>query len=515
MDLGNLASLGYSGPEPILIATALAVFGADLVVRAKEHLGSMALFGCAAAVVASIGLRLPFSDRWLVQGLLHGEAGWLYSRMVVVDGFAVFFKVIFALAAFATIWMSLGSAEVRDVDEGEYYGLLLASTVGLFYMASASNLLMAYLALELVSLTSYVLTGVRRHDRRSGEAALKYLIYGGVASAVMIYGMSWLYGLAGSLDYRQINLTLLMPGRDGAGSVAAGVEPLTVFMALVLVLAGLGFKIASVPFHMWAPDVYQGAPIPVTAFLSVGSKAAGFALLIRLFYPGLSARADGGAWVVPAGVDWPALMLVVAVATMTLGNLTALGQRNVKRLLAYSSIAQAGYLLMGFVVLNDAGLRAMLFYLVTYYLMNLGAFLVVMVVANSTGREDIDGYRGLAWRGGAAPAVAMAIFLFSLAGIPPLAGFVGKFYLFAAVVEQRLYLLAAIGFANTLVALYYYARIVRTMFLDEPRGDEGVVALDAHNAFLLWFLAVPTIVLGIYWAPVIALAERSVRFFMG
>jgi NADH-quinone oxidoreductase subunit N len=266
---------------------------------------------------------------------------------------------------------------------------------------------------------------------------------------------------------------------------------------------------------MWVPDVYQGAPIPVTAFLSVGSKAAGFAMLIRLFYPGLSQPAEAGAWTLLGGVDWQSLMLVICMVTMTLGNLAALGQQNVKRLLAYSSIAHAGYTLMGFVVLNDTGLRAMLFYLVTYYLMNLGAFLVVMVVANSTGREDLDGFRGLAWRGGAVPAVAMAIFVFSLAGLPPLAGFVGKFYLFAAVVEERLYLLALVGFANTLVALYYYARIVRTMFLDQPRGDEGVVTLDAHNAFLLYFLAVPTIVLGIYWAPVIALAERSVRFFLG
>jgi NADH-quinone oxidoreductase subunit N len=290
---------------------------------------------------------------------------------------------------------------------------------------------------------------------------------------------------------------------------------LTVFVALVLVLAGLGFKIASAPFHMWAPDVYEGAPIPVTAFLSVGSKAAGFALLIRFFYPGLSTPGEGGTWTFPAGVDWPALMLVLCMVTMTLGNFAALGQQNVKRMLAYSSIAHAGYTLMGFVVLNDAGLRAMLFYLVTYYLMNLGAFLVVMVVANATGREDLDGYRGLAWRGGAVPAVAMAIFLFSLAGIPPLAGFVGKFYLFAVVVQEKYYLLAMVGFANTLVALYYYMRIIRTMFLDQPRGDEGVVALDTHNAFLLWFLAIPTIGLGLYWAPVIALAERSVRFFLG
>jgi NADH-quinone oxidoreductase subunit N len=385
--------------------------------------------------VASIGLRVPFSDAWLVQGLFGWGQGWLYSRMVVVDDFAVFFKLIFALAAFATIWMSLGSTEVQDADEGEYYGLVLASTVGLYYMASAANLLMAYLS--------------------------------------------------------------------------------TVFVALVLLLAGLGFKIASAPFHMWAPDVYEGAPIPVTAFLSVGSKAAGFALLIRFFYPGLSTPGEGGTWTFPAGVDWPALMLVLCMVTMTLGNFAALGQQNVKRMLAYSSIAHAGYTLMGFVVLNDAGLRAMLFYLVTYYLMNLGAFLVVMVVANATGREDLDGYRGLAWRGGAVPAVAMAIFLFSLAGIPPLAGFVGKFYLFAVVVQEKYYLLAMVGFANTLVALYYYMRIIRTMFLDQPRGDEGVVALDTHNAFLLWFLAIPTIGLGLYWAPVIALAERSVRFFLG
>jgi NADH-quinone oxidoreductase subunit N len=440
-----------------------------------------------------------------VQGLFGWGEGWLYGRMIVVDDFAVFFKVIFCLAAFVTVWMSLGSNEVRQSNEGEYYGLVLASTVGMFYMASAANLLMAYLSLEFVSLTSYVLTGYLRRNRRSGEAALKYLIYGGVASGTMIYGMSWLYGACGSLDYMQINAAL----------VRGDVNPLAIFIALVLIISGFGYKVASVPFHMWAPDVYQGAPIPVTAFLSVGSKAAGFAILMRLFYPGLSQAVEGGDWRFLAGVDWPQLMLVVCMVTMTLGNLAALSQTNLKRLLAYSSIAHAGYVLMGFVVLNDEGLRAMLFYLVTYYLMNLGAFLVVMVVVNSTGREDVDGFRGLAWRGGAVPAVAMAIFLFSLAGLPPFAGFIGKFYLFAAVVKEQFYLLALVGLLNSLVSLYYYARVVRTMFLDMPQGDEGAVVLDSHNAFLLWFLAVPTIILGIYWAPVFDLADRSVRFFLG
>ncbi len=505
MDLGSVESLAYSFPEMILIAAATLVFGADLVVRDKDRLGTLALFGCAFALVATIGLRIPFAEQALVQGVFGWGEGWLYHRMVIVDDPAVFFKVIFLLAAFVTVWMSLGSNEVRGTNAGEYYGLVLAATVGMAYMASAANLLMAYLSLEFVSLTSYVLTGYLRHNRRSGEAALKYLIYGGVASGTMIYGMSWLYGLAGSLDYLRIHEALSQ----------GGVDPLTVFIALVLILSGFGYKIAAVPFHMWAPDVYHGAPLPVTAFLSVGSKAAGFAILMRLFYPGLSEAVQGGDWQFLAGADWPQLMLVICMVTMTLGNLAAINQQNLKRLLAYSSIAHAGYMLMGFVVLNDDGLRAILFYLAVYYLMNLGAFLVVMVVVNSTGREDLEGFRGLAWRGGAVPAVAMAIFLFSLAGLPPLAGFIGKFYLFAAVVQEKFYVLALVGLANSVVALYYYARVVRTMFLDLPQGDEGVVTLDAHNAFLLCVLAVPTLVLGVYWTPLFDLADRSIRFFLG
>jgi NADH-quinone oxidoreductase subunit N len=317
--------------------------------------------------------------------------------------------------------------------------------------------------------------------------------------------MSWIFGLAGSMDFAAINVALAQgdPNR------------LTVFIALVLILVGLGFKIAMVPFHMWAPDVYHGAPIPVTAFLAVGSKAAGFALAIRFFYPALSRVTGAGTWQFIEGVDWPQLVLVLSMVTMTLGNLAALSQQNLKRLLAYSSIAHAGYTLMGFVVLSNDGLRAMLFYLVVYYMMNLGAFLVVMIVVNSTGREDVDGLRGLAWRGGTLPAVAMAVFLFSLAGLPPLAGFIGKFYLFAAVVEQHLYFLALVGVTNSVVSLYYYARIVKTMFLDFPDGTEPQVAVGLHNGSLLWTLAGATLVLGVYWSPIIRLVDRSLHFFVG
>jgi len=503
MNLGSVDSLAYIHPEGVLVVTILVIFVADLLVRDKERLGNVALIGATLALVFTSGLSL-FGHRFIA-GLQGWGEGWLFHRMMVLDNFAIFFKVVLALSAVGAVWMSLGSKEVNGPNQGEYYGILLASTLGMFFMASAVNLLTAYLALEFVSLTSYVLTGYLRHNRRSGEAALKYLIYGGVASGTMIYGMSWIFGLTGSMDYAEINAALLQGNPDR----------LTLFIALVLILAGFGYKIAAVPFHMWAPDVYHGAPIPVTAFLAVGSKAAGFALLMRFFYPALSKAGEGGTWELVAGVDWPQLMLVTSMVTMTLGNLAALNQQNVKRLLAYSSIAHAGYTLMGFVVLNDEGLRAMLFYLVVYYLMNLGAFLVVMVVANSTGREDLEGFRGLAWRGGALPAVAMAIFLFSLTGLPPLAGFIGKFYLFAAVVKEQFYYLAVVGALNSVVSLYYYVRIVKTMFLDSPLGTEGEVTLDPHNGSLLALLSVATVVLGVYWAPVFEFADRSARFFLG
>jgi NADH-quinone oxidoreductase subunit N len=509
---GTVESLGLYGPELILAATCLAVWTIDLVARErKDLLGEFALLGVALAVAATAGIALPFGSGPLFRGLSGGAEGWLFDRLLVVDGFSVFFKVLLGLAALAVVWMSIESKEIRGNHEGEYYGLLLCGALAMFTMASAANLLMAYLSLEFLSLVSYILTGYLRHSRRSAEAALKYLIYGGVASGAMIYGMSWLFGIAGSLDYARINEALFATGTE---------HRLAVFVALVLVLAGFGYKIAAVPFHMWAPDAYEGAPIPVTTFLAVGSKAAGFALAIRFFFPGISRSGTNGAWQVLDGVEWPQLLLVSSMLTMTLGNLAALNQTNLKRLLAYSSIAHAGYVLMGFVVRTDEGLRAMLFYLAAYYLMNLGAFLVVMWVADATGREDLEGYRGLAWRGGVFPAIAMTVFLFSLTGLPPFVGFIGKFYLFAAVVKEQFYVLAVVGVLNSVVSLYYYARIVRTMFLDFPAADDPPLRSPERSWIdrvvgvpgLTGVLAVLTIAFGIYWAPLVEFADRSIRF---
>jgi NADH-quinone oxidoreductase subunit N len=489
MDLGNLASLSHFLPELLLTAGVLLLVIVDLILRNKAPLGDLALIVTAGALVL---IAIEPAQR----------GAWLFHRMLVFDAFAVFFRALIALAALVAVWMSIGSAEVRRCDQGEYYAILLASTLGMFLMAEASNLLMAYLALELVSLTSYILTGFLRRNRRSQEAALKYLIYGGVASGTMIYGMSWIFGIAGSLDFGAINRALSAPGH---------LPVLTVFIALVLILAGLGYKIAAVPFHMWAPDVYTGAPIPVTTFLAVGSKAAGFALLTRFFFPAISRLGAGGSWQALHGVEWPQLLLIVCVVTMTLGNLAALQQTNMKRLLAYSSIAQAGYAL----ILTGDGIRAMLFYLFAYYVMDAGAFLVVMIVANATGREDLEAYRGLAWRGGAIPAVALAIFLLSLTGIPATIGFIGKFYIFAAVIRSRFYVLAVIGILNSTVSLYYYITPIRMMFLEEPRGDEAPVVFEPWNYGLMGVLASATVALGLYWTPIIAFADRSMHFFTG
>jgi NADH-quinone oxidoreductase subunit N len=493
MDLGSLASLRFFYPEVLLTAGMLLLVLIDLVLRDKGILGDLALIITAGALLV-IGLE-P-----------HSAGAWLFGRMLVYDPFAFFFRALIALAALVAVWMSMGSEEVHRCEQGEYYALLLASTLGMFLMAEAVNLLMAYLALEFVSLTSYVLTGILRHNRRSQEAALKYLIYGGVASGMMIYGMSWIFGLAGSLDFNVINRALFAGGQAPA---------LAIFIALVLILAGMGYKVASVPFHMWAPDVYEGAPIPITTFLAVGSKAAGFALLTRFFYPAISHLAAGGSWSVLKGVEWPQLLLIICAVTMTLGNLAALQQDNMKRLLAYSSIAQAGYALMGFVLLSNEGIRAMLVYLFAYYIMDAGAFLVVMIVANATGREDIGAYRGLAWRGGALPAIALAIFLLSLTGIPATIGFIGKFYVFAAAIREQFYILAVIGLLNSVVSLYYYMRPIKEMFLEQPDGDQPPFAIEFWNYGLMGVLAIATVALGLYPPPIIAFASRSLHFFIG
>ena len=405
----------------------------------------------------------------------------VFFGLIVCDPFSLAFRWI-ALGSVAIVVLLLSASKDLEPERlGESLGLTILIGVGLMLMAEANHLLMAYLAMELVSLSSYLLVAFLR-EPRSAEAGLKYLLFGALSSGIMLFGMSLLFGLTGSLAFPE-----LARATQGLAPPVTG----AVLVAAALLLAGLAFKVSMVPFHMWTPDAYEGAPIPVTALLSVGPKAAGLALLVRLMD-------------VLAPV-WPSIaptLLVLTVATMTLGNLVALAQTNVKRLLAYSTIGQVGYLLIGFVVNSDPGREGLLLYLIAYLFMNLGLFACAIAVVNDTGSEALEAFRGLAAR---APALAAwcAVFLLSLAGIPPLLGFLGKFLLFGSAIDQRQPALAIAGVINSAIALYYYVNIVRLMYFATPSAAGPLRPAPALQVAVA-VCAAGTLLLGLYPGPLLA-----------
>ncbi len=494
VSLENFGSLRHFLPEFILAGGALLIFVLDLIRgrQCNHHawLGIALLAGAGWATLASLGHH---------DGSTVGV--FLFENMLALDGLTQLFRLFFVLTGVLTLIMAVRSKELAN-GGGEFTALLLIIVLGMTLMAGAANLLMAYLALETVSLLSYTLVGSLKGSRRSHEAGLKYVIFGGVASGAMLYGFSWLYGMTGSLDIATI----------GSALQAGAAQPLPLFLATVLVLVGLGFKVAAVPFHMWCPDVYEGAPVTVTAFLSVGPKAAGFALILRVFY-GALAQPLGDNLVPVADLPWPMLIAVISVATMFIGNLSALWQNNLKRMLAYSSIAHAGYLLAGLVLLNSAGMTAIIFYLFAYLIMNFGAFMVLGAVIDESGSEEIAGIRGL-WRRRPFLGVMMMIFLVSLTGLPPAFGFIGKFYLFAALIESGWIWLALFGLLNSVISLGYYMRVAKAMLIDEP--DEELAAVTAASpqgsrltAAAVGVLGTLTLLLGVYWEPLRVFAERT------
>jgi NADH-quinone oxidoreductase subunit N len=495
--LANNPSFFFALPELVLVAGLLVVLGAGFLRQpvARQVPAFLTILTALGAIAAT-------------GATASGEARGLFGGLIARDSFADFFKLLAASAVILVALLSLrardafGIGDRRDGEAPEFFALLLTTVLGTALMAAASDLLMAYLALELVSLMSYVLAGFTRGSRRSAEAALKYVVYGGVASGALLYGLSLLYGLAGSTDL-------------AAARAALAAAPAQVALPIVaLTLAGLGYKIAVVPFHMWCPDVYEGAPTPVAAFLSVAPKAGGFALVVRFF--GDPAPLQAGA------VPWALLALLIAVLTMTLGNLAALAQKNVKRLLAYSSIAQAGYVFLGVAVGTPEGQQAILFYLGVYLFMNLAAFGVVIAVSDDPAvaePEAISSFAGLGRRSPLA-AFVMTVALFALGGLPPTAGFVGKYYLFSAVIgagraggQPMYYVAALIAVANSVVSLYYYLRVIRAMYIDPvPRGlSVAPQPLARPLGVVLGTLAFATLALGLYWAPLDALAAASLE----
>ncbi len=500
----NLRSAAWFRPELVLTFGSIGLFVLDLFW--KKSPARVARLTAATLLVLALGAGFLWIQPATSQTLFNG--------LVANDAFAIFFKWLFLAAAALTVIIAAQGNDFPPVRIGEFYALLVAVVLGMFLMASATDLLTIYMSIELVSMVSYVLAGYRKGDRKAAEASLKYVIYGAVASGVMVFGMSWLYGLLGTTNVLEFAGRLPALPQTGPVKVA-------LVLAVVFVSAGIGYKIAAVPWHMWCPDVYEGAPTPFTAFLSVGPKAAGFALALRFFWGALAgpAAADGFAAAI-GGVPWPAVIGVLSAATMTLGNLVAISQTNLKRLLAYSSIAHAGYTLMGLAAVSNTGAQGVMIYMLIYLVMNLGAFLVVILVAQGTGSESILDYRGLARRQPLV-AVAFAVFLFSLTGLPPFAGFVGKWYLFLAVMQRVpgaggfwYAALALVGALNTAVSLYYYARIIRAMFLEAPFTDRPLASPWGYQLMLGTF-SVLILVFGVWWAPMIDWTQASLALFRG
>ncbi|MDP3047793.1 MAG: NADH-quinone oxidoreductase subunit N [Chloroflexota bacterium] len=428
----------------------------------------------------------------LSTGLIAGSKASI-SGMVAVDAYAIFFKIIATVAVSLVVLSSVDYMRGKP-HAGEFYAFLLFATAAVCLAAGATNLIMIYLALEFLSLTSAVLVCYKLDDPKSTEAALKYFLFGVMASAVLLYGMSLIYGATGTTDLKEI--------ARAVGAPAENWMRYLVYPGLVMLLAGFGFKIAAVPFHMWAPDTYAGAPTPVTAFLSVASKAAGFAVLVRVLVvalPGLF-------------LDWTWLLAFIAAITMTLGNVVAIVQKDMKRMLAYSSIAQAGYVLIGVVAMGKDlfGAEAALLYILGYLFTNLGLFLAVIAVERATGSTAIADYAGLGRR---APflAVVMVAFFLSLMGFPSTAGFVGKLFVFAAAVRENWMWLAGIGVLNSVISAYYYFNVVRQMYFQPmPEGSAAITDSVTLRVGLV-ISVVMLFVVGLYPQPFIELVQLSSR----
>ncbi len=468
----------------------------------------LALFGCAVLLFDFFLFPEPKQRKWLVlfvvlgivftgvqlgrQQMMLASQGYAplvaFGGSLTIDGFALFFNWIFLAASLVVALISYKYLEIADAHHGEYYGLILLANCGMFFLAAGTDLITLFIGLELMALCFYILVGFLRGDKRSNEAAMKYLLLGAFSSGFLAYGFSLLYGLSGSTKLKVI----------AAALASRGVADPLVFLALATTAVGLLFKISAVPFHMWAPDAYEGAPATVTAYLSVGSKAASFAFLLRMFTgPFASSRAI-----------WEPMLIVVAVASMTVGNFAAITQSNLKRLLAYSAISHAGYMLLGLIAGNDTGIQGVLVYVLVYTFMNLGAFLVVAALRRKDLiGEDVDDLAGLIHRS-PGYAVMMLIFMLSLAGIPPTAGFIGKYFIFLSLIQTGHYVLAVIATLYVAVAVYYYFRIVRSMFVSPAEGREPISSSFGLRVALA-LTGLMTLAVGIYPEPFLRAAQNS------
>jgi NADH-quinone oxidoreductase subunit N len=478
-------------PELTLAATAVVVILLDLFLKPKWWLAAVSILG----LVVSAGFTVSM---W------GGGPESLFNNLLAVDSFALFFKLLFLVIAALVILASADYVAKFQRFQGEYYALVLLAALGMMLMAATAELISIYLALELTSISLYVLVGFLK-DPKSTESALKYLLLGAVASAVLLFGMALVFGFTGQTQLGAIAQSI--QAMSPAGVLASP----GLIAGIVLMVAGFGFKIAAVPFHMWVPDVYEGAPTPITAYLSVGSKAAGFAVIVRVFYSAFGMPT----WL---SLDWGLLFAVLAAVGMTLGNVIALPQTNIKRMLGYSSIAQAGYLLVGLAAVgfapatDIAGRSGLIFFLASYALTNLGAFIAIIAISNKLDSDLIADYAGMAKR---APALALALTLclVSLIGMPPAAGFMAKFYIFSGAVRSGLLWLVIVAVINSVISAYYYLRVVKVMWMDKPASRARVPSSPALRVALA-LSCLGVLLLGIIPGFVMKLAQMAANIFV-
>lgn len=456
-------------PEILLLVLAglVLIFDAFWAEDRKRNLGWVVAGGLVLILLLSLVLASPRGDNEL-----------LWGDMIRHDWLGFAFKMLFIFGAAITALFAM------DVDalgkHGEFYLLLLVSTIGMNLMATSADLIMLYLAIETTSIPMYILAGFLKKDDKSTEAGFKYLLFGGMTSALMLYGFSLLYGFTGATGLYELAVAI-QPGSENF---------VVMLVSLLLILVGFSFKISAVPFHFWAPDVYEGAPTPVAGFLSTASKAAGFAVLVRVLFSAFPAL----------GGHWALLLAIIATITMTVGNVIALAQKNIKRLLAYSSVAHAGYILVGVVTFSELGLTSVVFYLIAYLLTNLAAFGTIVAAWHSLGSDEIEAYDGLSRRSPGLALVMLVAFL-SLAGMPPFGGFIAKVLVFAAAVKADMVWLAFVGVINSIVGLYYYLVVLKRVYLYRSEEDDQPIPISAPYRFALAVLSIGIILLGAFFAP--------------
>lgn len=488
MVLTYLANLGHYVPEIILCVTMIGLLFVESTYDDREE-GRGYLYWTAV-----IGLVSCFA--FLIDSF-GDEPVAIFTNSMVIDPFSTLAKMVMVVGTLGAVYLTSQSSDLMREHKPEFVILSIGVLIGGMILASANNFLMFYIGIETLSILSYALASLNKNDTRSSEAGLKYSLYGGVCAGLMLFGMSHIFGVLGTIQFSEVGSAL---------TNLSGEQLLILMPSFLLFFVGVGYKIAAVPFHMWSPDVYEGSPLPVTTFFSIVPKVAGIAALVRLSM--IFFETAG-----PLQYSWVGILSVVAALTMTVGNVSAIGQRSVKRMLAYSSISHAGMMLMGVVVVNEIGIKAILFYAITYLFMTLVAFYIVSFVSDRYGNDHFERFSGLMTRY-PIMAILLAVVMFSLAGIPPLSGFVAKFNIFSALLSSKLYVLAVIAGLNSVVSLYYYLKIVRLMIFKPAESSEPIVGFGFQNQAVITALAFPVVYFGIFWSSLLTLTESAKIFIV-